>query len=141
MLTGTESAKYNRKPEIMADAAYAILTKDPKTTTGNFFVDDDVLREHGVTDFDQYCVDPAYKDQLMPDFFLDEAAAVPPSDGRPSLATPKTQGGGKIAPIFQAIEKNLSPTTVQQTQAVFQFVVTGDESGKWSGTLVLSPDC
>ena len=40
-----------RTPEIMADAAHAILTRDARTTTGNFFIDDEVLAEAGVTDF------------------------------------------------------------------------------------------
>ncbi|XP_044252312.1 hydroxysteroid dehydrogenase-like protein 2 [Tribolium madens] len=131
MLTGADSAKYNRKPEIVADAAYAVLISDPKTTTGNFFIDDEVLKKHGVTDFDQYCVDPTFKDKLMSDFFVDDDALKPPSDGRPSLATPKIQGDGKIVKIFQGIEANLSPDTVKGTQAVFQFEVTGEEAGKW----------
>ncbi|EFA09196.1 hydroxysteroid dehydrogenase-like protein 2 [Tribolium castaneum] len=131
MLTGPDSAKFNRKPEIVADAAYAVLISDPKTTTGNFFIDDEVLKKHGVTDFDQYCVDPKYKDKLMPDFFVDDDAIKAPSDGSPSLATPKIQGDGKIVKIFQGIEANLSPDTVKGTQAVFQFVVTGEEAGKW----------
>ncbi|KAJ3644888.1 hypothetical protein Zmor_022589 [Zophobas morio] len=133
MLTGPESAKYNRKPEIMADAAYAILTSDPKTTTGNFFIDEQVLRDRGVTDFDQYCIDPAYKDQLIPDGFVDENISEMEnrSSDRPSLATPKIQGDGRIVNVFKAIEQNLSAEAVQKTQAIFQFVVTGDEDGKW----------
>ena len=136
MLTGPESAKYNRKPEIMADAAYAILTSDPKTTTGNFFIDEQVLRDRGVTDFDQYCIDPAYKDQLMPDGFVDENISEMEnrSSDRPSLATPKIQGDGRIVNVFKAIEQNLSAEAVQKTQAVFQFVVTGEETGKWWGS-------
>ena len=59
-----------RKPEIMADAAYAILCRDAKTTTGNFFVDEEVLRGEGVSDFDHYSVVPGTKD-LLKDFFLD----------------------------------------------------------------------
>jgi citronellol/citronellal dehydrogenase len=59
-----------RKPQIMADAAHAILTRDPRTCTGNFFIDDDVLREAGVKDLDQYAVTPGNKD-LLPDFFVD----------------------------------------------------------------------
>jgi citronellol/citronellal dehydrogenase len=59
-----------RKPEIMADAAHAILTRDPRTCTGNFFIDDEVLREAGVTDLDQYAVTPGNKD-FLPDFFVD----------------------------------------------------------------------
>ena len=59
-----------RKPEIMADAAYAILTRDARQCTGNFFVDDEVLTQAGVRDFDQYAVTPGNKN-LLPDFFLD----------------------------------------------------------------------
>jgi citronellol/citronellal dehydrogenase len=59
-----------RTPEILADAAYLILTSDAKTTTGNFFIDDTLLAEHGVTDFDKYAVVPGTKN-LLPDFFVD----------------------------------------------------------------------
>ena len=57
-----------RRPEIMADAAHAILTRDARATTGNFFIDDEVLRESGVTDFDVYAVKPGMS--LLPDLFL-----------------------------------------------------------------------
>jgi citronellol/citronellal dehydrogenase len=69
LLGGEQMMKQSRTPEIMADAAYAILTRDAKTCTGNFFIDDDVLREAGVTDFTRYAVDPTQ--ELLPDFFLD----------------------------------------------------------------------
>ena len=59
-----------RKPEILADAAYLILTSDAKATTGNFFIDDTLLAEHGVTDLDRYAVVPGTKN-LIPDFFVD----------------------------------------------------------------------
>lgn len=59
MLGGSEVDKQCRKPEIMADAAYAILTKDSRSYTGNFAVDDDVLKAEGITNFDQYAVDPS----------------------------------------------------------------------------------
>jgi citronellol/citronellal dehydrogenase len=59
-----------RTPEIMADAAYAILTRDSRQCTGNFFVDTDVLKEEGVTNFDKYAVVPGAK--LLQDFFLPE---------------------------------------------------------------------
>jgi citronellol/citronellal dehydrogenase len=58
-----------RTPEIMADAAHVVLTRDSRTTTGNFFIDDEVLRSAGVTDFDRYSVVPG-STQLMPDLFL-----------------------------------------------------------------------
>jgi citronellol/citronellal dehydrogenase len=58
-----------RKPEILADAAHAILTRDGKDCTGNFFIDEEVLREEGVTDFEQYATKPGAP--LLPDIFLD----------------------------------------------------------------------
>ncbi|MDX1442627.1 MAG: NAD(P)-dependent oxidoreductase [Gammaproteobacteria bacterium] len=57
-----------REPEIVADAAHAILTRDSKECTGNFFIDEDVLKEEGVSDFDKYAVEPGKP--LLPDFFL-----------------------------------------------------------------------
>jgi len=58
-----------RTVEIMADAAHAVLTLDAATTSGNFFIDDDVLRRAGVTDLSKYSVVPGSK-QLLPDLFL-----------------------------------------------------------------------
>lgn len=58
----------SRKPSIVADAAHAILTSDSRTVTGNFFVDEDVLRSHGVTDFNDYALRPGAK--LLPDLYL-----------------------------------------------------------------------
>ena len=50
--------RMSRTPEIMADAAHLILTQDAKTFTGRFCIDDTLLYEHGVRDFDKYRVDP-----------------------------------------------------------------------------------
>jgi len=58
-----------RKPDVMGDAAHFILTSDSRKCTGNFFIDDDVLRSHGVTDLDQYATEPGH--ELQPDFFID----------------------------------------------------------------------
>ncbi len=58
-----------RKPEIVADAAYEILTRDSSQCTGNFFLDEEVLREAGVADFDNYAVKPGATQ--LPDIFLD----------------------------------------------------------------------
>lgn len=58
-----------RTPAIMADAAHAVLTADAAATTGNFFIDDEVLRAAGVTDLDKYSVVPGSK-ALLPDLFL-----------------------------------------------------------------------
>ena len=59
-----------RTPQILADAAYLILTSDAKTTTGNFFIDDVLLAQHGITDLEPYSVAPGTKD-FIPDFFID----------------------------------------------------------------------
>jgi citronellol/citronellal dehydrogenase len=53
----------------MADAAYAILNRDSRSNTGNFYVDEAVLREEGVREFDRYAVTPGAK--LYPDLFVD----------------------------------------------------------------------
>ena len=59
MLGGGDGvASQCRKPEIMADAAYVMLTKDSRNYTGNFAIDDEVLRANGVTDMDQYACVP-----------------------------------------------------------------------------------
>lgn len=71
-LGGATSVAAARQPQIMADAAYAILKRDAAEVTGNFFIDDEVLAEEGVTDFRHYQVDPSLDEsQLLPDFFLD----------------------------------------------------------------------
>lgn len=72
LIGGEASMKHSRKPEIMADAAYQILIRNSRDFSGNFCIDDAILRETGVTDFKQYQVDPSLaEDQLLPDFFLD----------------------------------------------------------------------
>ncbi|HEY0939141.1 MAG TPA: NAD(P)-dependent oxidoreductase [Steroidobacter sp.] len=62
--------KRGRKPDIMADAAHVILTRDARSCTGNFFIDDEVLASAGVTDLDPYAVTPGNK-EFQPDFFVD----------------------------------------------------------------------
>ena len=69
-VVGDEIVDGSRKPTIYADAAYAILKRDSKECTGNFFLDQDVLEEEGVTDFEQYAVKPGAT--LFSDFFVDD---------------------------------------------------------------------
>lgn len=57
MLSGGDNNSNLRKVEIMADAAYEIFTRDPRKTTGNFYIDDEVLKAAGVTDMAQYRCD------------------------------------------------------------------------------------
>ena len=70
MIPGVEIPRC-RKPEILADAAHAILTTPARELTGRFIIDEDILRERGVEDFDAYAVDPSQT--LLVDLFLDEA--------------------------------------------------------------------
>ena len=67
MLPGVEPGQC-RKPDIMADAARAVLIRDADTCSGNFFIDDEVLAEEGIDDLDQYAVKPG--EPLLPDLFL-----------------------------------------------------------------------
>jgi citronellol/citronellal dehydrogenase len=75
VLTGEAGLAHCRKPEIVADAAWQVLTR-PKSFSGNFLIDDSFLVENGTTDFDQYRVDPAQ--DLMPDFFVPGDMPPPP---------------------------------------------------------------
>jgi citronellol/citronellal dehydrogenase len=69
MIPGVDT-DFCRKPEILSDTAYIILNRDAKTTTGNFFVDDEVLASEGITDLEKYSVKPGTTEFLL-DFFLD----------------------------------------------------------------------
>ncbi|MEJ2694262.1 MAG: NAD(P)-dependent oxidoreductase [Candidatus Thiodiazotropha sp.] len=69
MLEGLVKAENCRTADIVADAAHAIVTRDSRSCSGNFFIDEEVLREEGVSDFKPYAIDP--NGQLLPDFFLD----------------------------------------------------------------------
>lgn len=68
LLGGDEIIRRARKPEILADAAYIILTRDSRQCTGNFFVDEEVLAAEGITDLAAYSVTPGA--ELIPDFFV-----------------------------------------------------------------------
>ncbi len=69
MIPGAAAAQQRmRKPEIVADAAHAIVTRDARACSGRFLIDEDVLREEGVADFARYAVTPGQP--LLPDLFL-----------------------------------------------------------------------
>ena len=69
LLGGEASMARSRRPEIVADAAHAILVQDPASCTGNCFIDDDVLRAEGVTDFSPYLY-TGTEEELALDLFL-----------------------------------------------------------------------
>lgn len=68
IIGGEELMNRSRTPQIVADAAYFVLSSDSKTTSGNFFIDEQVLNANGISDFSHYNQVPGA--QLMPDIFL-----------------------------------------------------------------------
>jgi citronellol/citronellal dehydrogenase len=70
LLGGDFLMQMSRTPEIVAEAAYHILRRPSIECTGNFFIDEDVLKQEGINDFEKYAVNPQQK--LMKDIFLDE---------------------------------------------------------------------
>ena len=75
LLGGKETMRRSRKPDILAEAAYRIFLKPARSFTGNFLIDDSFLSDEGVTDFEQYRVDPTAP--LQPDFFVPDEPAPP----------------------------------------------------------------
>lgn len=70
LILGAEMRRRSRKPEILADAAHIILTKDSRSFTGQFCIDDEVLRTAGITDLSPYRHEGVSEDELLPDYFL-----------------------------------------------------------------------
>ncbi len=77
LLGGEKLMRASRTPAIIADAAHLILTRPARETTGQFFIDDTLLAEHGETDFDKYRVDPSC--DLQQDFFVPDDSVAPAS--------------------------------------------------------------
>lgn len=134
MLLGENSSLYSRKPEICADAAYVILCRNPKETSGNFYIDEDVVKEAGIKDLAQYACFPENADKLVPDAFLDipgkESAFGQVAD---NFAEKARDGeiGAKIEGLFKKIESHLSDELVQKVNAIYHFDVKGDAAGTW----------
>ncbi|KAK9532104.1 hypothetical protein VZT92_009506 [Zoarces viviparus] len=139
MLGGEGISKQCRTSDIMADAAYAVLTR-PKDYTGHFLIDEDILKEQGVQDFDQYAVQPGHP--LLPDFFLDEApenlvgqmeqhGATPAFKPPSSSSARPSSSGGPIEGTFTAIRGVLSEDVVKSTQGIYQFDLSGEHEGLW----------
>jgi citronellol/citronellal dehydrogenase len=75
-LGGPQMMRRSRKPAIVADAAHVILTRPARECTGRFFIDDSVLYDAGVRDFDSYSVEPG--GTLLGDIFVDATSPAPP---------------------------------------------------------------
>ncbi|XP_074023031.1 hydroxysteroid dehydrogenase-like protein 2 isoform X2 [Numenius arquata] len=140
MLGGAGIEKQCRKTDILADAAYCILTK-PKTFTGNFIIDEVLLREEGVKDFDVYAIAPGHP--LMPDFFLDveiDTTAMKQErygkertvcGAKGDTASAAGKPSSPVAETFRVIQGAMSEEYVRTTQGVFQFELSGEEGGTW----------
>lgn len=125
MLKGMENRDKSRKPSIIADAAYVVLSKDAKSNTGNFYIDEPLLREAGITDFDFYANKPG--EQLILDFFL-------PQEYYKDIVEPSTKSTsdagsvGGAQQVLQQIEKQITDTIKNEINAVLAFDVSGK---KW----------
>lgn len=137
MLGGSGIGKQCRKVEIMADAAYAIL-KQPTSFTGQFVIDEDILRKEGIKEFDVYAVEPGHP--LLPDFFLDqqpedlarqmeEHGATPAFKSRKASAD--SAATGPVSDMFNIIRGLLGPDIVKTTQGVYRFDLSGEHAGVW----------
>lgn len=135
MLGGEESRKGSRKPSIMADATYAIACRD-KSVTGNFYIDEELLKEEGVTDFEQYAEEPG--NALLPDFFLPDRVL---KEFNPNLLKDLTKqvtrenssssGGGTnegpVAAIFSSASAVMTDDIKDSLNAVLHFVISGSD--------------
>ncbi|KAM9216240.1 LOW QUALITY PROTEIN: hydroxysteroid dehydrogenase-like protein 2 [Dugong dugon] len=136
MLGGAGIESQCRKVDIIADAAYSIFKK-PKNFTGNFIIDENILKE-GIQNFDVYAVKPGHR--LLPDFFLDELpgtvnAKMESPDAAPAIKegkqAPQPKGGSPVEETFRIVNETLSEDTVKAAQAVYQFELSGEDGGTW----------
>uniref|UniRef100_A0A674MG14 Hydroxysteroid dehydrogenase-like protein 2 n=1 Tax=Takifugu rubripes TaxID=31033 RepID=A0A674MG14_TAKRU len=138
MLGGDGIGKQCRTADIMADAAYAVLSQ-PKDYTGQFLVDEDVLKKEGIRDFDPYAVQKGHP--LLPDFFLDEAPddlvekmeehGATPAFKPPSSSSAPPSAGGPIESTFEVIKGVINEDVVKSTQGIYQFDLSGEHAGVW----------
>ncbi|XP_022699011.1 hydroxysteroid dehydrogenase-like protein 2 [Varroa jacobsoni] len=129
MLAGSADAAMSnsRSPAIMADAAYAILTK-PLSFTGNFCIDEEVLRAEGITDFDQYACKKGSEimlDFFLPDKYYENGKLLPTANGTPTEAA-AAAAAPEVKPldgVFESIKRLLSVDLVEKIKGVFLFEV------------------
>ncbi|KAM4876298.1 hydroxysteroid dehydrogenase-like protein 2 [Thomomys bottae] len=147
MLGGSGIESQCRKVEILADAAYSIFKK-PKSFTGNFVIDENILKEEGIKNFDIYAITPGHP--LLPDLFLDdypdvftkkkEAHDAVPEPKKPKEPKeikeekpqpPPKAHTGAVEETFRIVRDSLSDDVVKATQAVYQFELSGEDGGTW----------
>jgi len=135
MLGGSDMMNQSRKPDIMADAAYVMLTKNSRSYTGNFAIDEDVLKEVGIKDLEDYSwVQGA---DLLPDYFV-EGAEKYFMNNEGSLkktnqkaASASNGDSGSAEALFAHISSTLGTDIVGKVGATYLFELSGQETGKW----------
>uniref|UniRef100_A0A8C2I450 Hydroxysteroid dehydrogenase-like protein 2 n=1 Tax=Cyprinus carpio TaxID=7962 RepID=A0A8C2I450_CYPCA len=146
MLGGSGIDKQCRKVEIVADAAYAIF-KQPTSFTGQFVIDEDILRKEGIRDFDVYAVEPGWLSHFIcfcsaltskrtsADVSVSVDILTFPSGATPAFKSGKTStdsaSTGPVSDMFNIIRGVLSPDIVKTTQGVYRFDLSGDHAGVW----------
>lgn len=124
-----ETADRCRKPEVLADSAYAILSKNSKTFTGNFVIDEDLLRSEGITDMDQYAVKPG--SPLLLDFFLPEIQSKKGDNVldmysiNPSTTSASSPDNSNTDKIFEGIKSMINEDLKKEINAMIAFVISG----------------
>ncbi|GAV04736.1 hypothetical protein RvY_14969 [Ramazzottius varieornatus] len=141
MMTGDESAKSCRKPDIVADAFYEIVSRDSRSFTGNFCIDDQILAEAGITDLEQYAMQPG--EPLMPDFFVDDdtdtankmrslAEKAFSSKGDSKKSSKESSSGSESsqspAAIFDAVGQKIKANPDPKAKGIYGFEIDGE---KW----------
>lgn len=137
MLGGVASKELARKDSIMADAAYAILSKNPREFTGNFCVDEEVLRNEGITDFNQYRAVPG-SGKLLADFFLPErylqgddiinplSSDAAQSTDQSTAPPASDESDGETGKIFRTMSASVTEDVKNEINAVMSFVISGN---------------
>ncbi|XP_008585426.1 PREDICTED: hydroxysteroid dehydrogenase-like protein 2 [Galeopterus variegatus] len=134
MLGGSGIESQCRKVDIIADAAYSIFKK-PKSFTGNFIIDENILKEEGIKNFDVYAVKPGHP--LIPEFFLDEhpdtvMKKVESHEFKEEKPQPQPKPrSGAMEETFRIVKDSLSEDIVKATQAVYQSELSGEDGGTW----------
>ncbi|NXD13184.1 HSDL2 protein, partial [Nothocercus nigrocapillus] len=138
MLGGSGVEKQCRKTDILADAAYCILTK-PKSFTGNFVIDEALLREEGIKDFDVYAVAPGKTNSFLvgasPVFKEEKKSSRPKHEGpegaKVNLESASAKPLGPVGETFRVIQGAITEEFVKAIQGVFMFELSGDDGGTW----------
>lgn len=142
-LIAGDMAKHCRKAEIMADAAYVILSKKSHEFTGQFVIDEDLLRKEGVTDFEKYAMAPG--NDLMLDFFLDEPEykdgmfikVKKPEAEKKAVEQPKASAEAsagsdtEVGAAMKSMSSLINPELVQKVQAVYAFNFSDTTPTDW----------